>query len=233
MSRSRRWLFTVLSILSLGLYLWGFRGQLHKSALPDDFPRQQLQYPVLFEGIVASGPEEVRFLAEGWRQGEEVHLVEADGTEHDVILVRPDSTTYLAITLASALLFWAVAAFVFAPRAGMAGVATFYGICWLYGLGIMIGGVFFTRHPLGTRAMLDLVQLACLAFVPPLFVRMAMTFPRRSALLERLRWLLPGLWLVATALLVWQGWSFLRYFRATPIRSQLVNLISTASSCFS
>jgi signal transduction histidine kinase len=203
-----------VSALALVLFLWGFHGQMHKSALPDDFAREDLTYPVQVEDITAGTPEEVRFLAEGWALDSTIHIQTSTGQERAVALVRAETTSYLLITFLSGLFFWSVGAFVFAPRIGRPGVFAFFWICLLYGLAIMIGGIYFTRDPSSLRALFGLLQLACLGFLPPMFIYLVLTFPHRSYVLDRLRWLMPVLWLIATAVVVWQGWVFIRYFLA-------------------
>jgi len=213
MREGRSLLLLGFSGLGLFLYGWAFYGQVQKSALPPGFDREGLVFPVRVEQIVAARPEQVRFLVEGWPQGASLELVQATGSRISQVLVPAESRTVLLITCLSGLFFWGVGAFVFAPRWRRPGVMDFFLICFLYGFSIMIGGVFFTRELLSWRCAFNLAQLACLAFLPPLFIHLALTFPRRSHLLHRLPWLMPGLWLVAAGLATWQGWVYCRYFQ--------------------
>ncbi len=208
-----RWTCLLIATLGLPLYVWSFQGQLRLSALPGDLDRTALAYPVVLDGVVAATPEQLRFLAESLPPGSTARLETADGAARPVRLRRQHDTAYLLINGLSALAFWAAAAFVFAPRANRPGVSDFFWISLLYGLAVAIGGVYFAGARSPAVAVQGVLQLACLAALPVLFLHLALTFPRRRRLPDQAPWLLPALWAVAAGLTLWQAAAFVRYWR--------------------
>ena len=213
MSRVRPRYYYAISLLGLILFLWGLRCQLRVSMLPSAFDRDGLAYPAVCAGAVAGSSEQLRFLAEGWPPGSTLRIVAADGGEINVTLDRAHTSGYLVLTCLSGLFFWGVATFIFAPRVGRPGVREFYWISFLYGLAVMIGGVYYHHDPDWLHLACGFLQIACLACLPVVFVGLTLAFPRHSEGLARWRRWLPVLWLLAGALILWQGAAFWSYFR--------------------
>ena len=88
---------------------------------------------------------------------------DAAGADRTVILVLRQGRTGLVLTALGGLVFLAAAAFFFAPRSGQTGVDSFFWISFLYGLAIMIGGVFSPRRDPVLTTSFDLLQFVCLA----------------------------------------------------------------------
>jgi len=170
---ARRPFYLTLTILGLVMYLWGFQGQRRLAAFPASFDREGLAYPVAFEGIQAGSPEAVRFLAEGWSPGQVIQIVDADGTRHQVRLVRAHGLPYLLVTCFNGLFFWAVCTFIFAPRVHRPAVTSFFWLSFLYGLSVMIGGIYFQRGLTIPAVLLGPLQLICLAALPVLSILIA------------------------------------------------------------
>lgn len=162
---------------------------------------------------VAGSRAELRFLTETLGPGAAVTVVAPDGRSATAPLAQSLSFTGRLVTLISGLFFWAVSAFVFAGRAHAGAVRDFFWCTFLYGLAIMNGGVHFPAAGGWPVAARGILQFACLAALPPLFVHLTLNFPRRHVLLDRARGLMPALALLAGLLVLWQGLAFLRYAR--------------------
>ena len=63
-----------------------------------------------------------------------------------------------------------------------------------------MGGVYFPKEPVWVSFGFNMLQLIALATLPPLFVHLSLTFPRRDPLMDRLRWLMPTLFTLAVGL---------------------------------
>jgi signal transduction histidine kinase len=214
MTMDRRLSYLLVSALALAAGVWGFTIQVREGVLPRDLAVDALEYPLHVDARPAHSLAELRFVVQDFPPGTELDLVGPDGTSRPIVLERNFSPTYYGLTLFSGLYFWVVAALVFALRAGQPGVPAFYWITLLYGLAVLIGGVFHHSDVAQPRIVLPLLQLACLAFLPPALVHLAMTFPRRLAVIDRRPWLMPALWALSGGVLVWQSFGFLRYFVA-------------------
>lgn len=208
------WRRVALAAGLLGLFLWGFVHQAGVAQLPGDFPWDRLAYPALVDGVTAASTREVRFLAEGHAPGTRLTVTPDAGLPVEALLIPAGTDAYLAVTCLSGLIFWAVCAGVFLPRYREPHVPTFFWILLLYGCAVMMGGVYFHADPLDDASLFGLLQLTCLAVLPPAFLRLTLTFPERAPLLDRHRWLMPIQWVLAAALILWQAHAFWRYFGA-------------------
>ncbi len=214
MGSSRRWWNFLVFAAGVVLALAGFRHQWRCSDLPPDFPAADLGYPVSVEGYQADGPERLRFIAESWPPGTTLMVTDAAGATRALTLVLRQGYAALVLTGLSGLVFLSVAMFFLAVRGGSPGAGSFFWVSFLYGLSIMVGGVFFPReHPLLVISI-GVLQFVCLAALPVVFMRLALSFPRRSAVLDRWPWLVPAVAVGAAALVVWQSLVFHRYFAA-------------------
>lgn len=223
------WL-VVATALSLILYVRGFVLQAQVSALPVGLDAASWAYPVLLEGTVAGDTAELRFLVEGRPVGTALKVVAADGTEHALVPEPANSAVYLAVTGFSSACFWLVCAGIFLPRYRDRHVPVFFWILLMYGGAVAIGGVFYQPDPASPDLAFGLLQLACLGALPPAFLHLTLTFPERLALLERARWLVPAVSLLAGALVAWQAAAFLRYFlRPEPARAAALGPPQTAA----
>ncbi len=162
------------------------------------------------DGLVAGDAAHLRFLAESWPPGTHLELIDAAGDRHGADLALRQGRFSLVVTGISGFAFLAVAIAIFAPRLGLPGAGGFFGVTFLYGLGILCGGVFFPRQHLMPTAAISLLQICCLTALPVLFVCLALTFPRRSSVLARAPWLPGGLATAGVALALWQSWAYSR-----------------------
>jgi signal transduction histidine kinase len=216
MGSTRRWSSHVVCVMGLLLALLAYRTQWSYSAFPDEFPAESLAYPLMIGTYTADTPQQLRFLAESWPPGAAVAILDADGGTHHVTLVLRQGPVGLVVAGIGGLAFLATALFFFAPRSDRPGVRNFLWISLLYGLAIMVGGVYFPREQGAWLTFLGLTQIACLAALPALFLHLSLSFPRRSPFLDRRRWFVPLLSLAAAGVFAWQAAVHLRYFE-TPI----------------
>lgn len=223
MSADRRLLFYILSVVGLFTCLWGLHGQMQIAALPAAFDPEELAYPVTVTGtfqdrapdtIHAGRPAEVVFLVQGWERGAKVLIAQADGKARQVRLRAAHSLSHGIVTLISGLIFWAVCAFVFAPRTRDRIARGFFWITFLFGQAMMIGGIYFPGPNVWPGAVRGLLYILCLATITPLFVRVTLTFPKESMTIKRFPWVMPMLWIWAAGLILWQSIVYLRYFTA-------------------
>lgn len=215
--------YLLVAVVGLVVYVWGFSLQCCKPGLPRDFPISQISFPVRCQDIVVDSPDHLCFVVEGWDVGEAVTITDADGDSHVAVLVPAESPGVLAVTAVSGLFFWSVCFSVFVPRVRDPDVPLFFWILLLYGLAVMIGGVFFQRRLLSPGALFGLLQITSLALLPPLFLSLTLRFPRRQPLLEGRRCLMPTLWVVAVGLILWQALTYGRYFTTpSPARAAAI-----------
>jgi signal transduction histidine kinase len=228
--------YVVLSVVSLAAYLWAFQAQTGLARLPSGFPPAGTGYPATFQGVAAGSREEVRFLAEGFPQGTTVTLIDSGGGTSITALPAAFTRTYLLITLMSGLFFWGVSAFVFAPRAADPAVRDFFWCTFLYGLAVMVGGVYFRFDPGPGALARSGIELACLAVLPVIFVHLTLSFPHRHGFLDRRPWVVPLLWIAAGVAFAWQALAFLGYYRnpgpaaarALPLPQKVADLLLVA-----
>ena len=208
-----RRLHVAICVAGLGLYVAGFAQQVRQPTLPPDLPLEDLSYPVHLGGLEARQPEQLRFLGEGWPVGTRLELREADGRSREVELVPRRDRTYLGLAAFSALFFWAMCLFAFAPRLGVPGALYSFWASLPYGLAIAIGGIYFRGARPWIWSVPGYLHVLCLSALPVIFVAMTSAFPRRHPVRDRLPWLMPVLIAAAAGTAAWQFWSFEAFFR--------------------
>lgn len=213
MAKGRLWFYYAVCALALGLYAWSFRGQQQVGALPADLPAGALRLPATVSGAPAATAGEVRFLVQRHPPGTPV-TIETPGETLRVRAVAALSPLDHWITLITGLFFWGICIFVFAGRTAIESARVLFWGTLCYGLAIMAGGVYFPAGPLWPDALRPLARVTGMTVAATLLVRLGLVFPRRRAFLDRHPWLLPALYAVAAALLVWQGGALLRYLQA-------------------
>ncbi|MBI5836404.1 MAG: hypothetical protein HZB25_04080 [Candidatus Eisenbacteria bacterium] len=225
MQNRGRWFYYLVSCLALGVGLWGaFRQQWPLGELPAPLLETAFTYPARAEGVTVGSPAQLHFHIQAWPAGRTIRI-ESAGVEHRVTLVHELTRFHFVLALLVGLFFFAVNLFVFAHRMGArppaeggapgdVPVRDFYWATLLYGMAILIGGV----HPPTGRpwpdSLLPLLWTAGLGLLPVFFVHLTLAFPRRQRLLDRLPWLVPGLTVLALAIVAWQFVALLTYLRA-------------------
>ena len=231
MSRARWILFLLLSVLILAVGLLGFQQQAKVSQLPDTFALSATFLPGHLAGLPVTDYENLQFIVEGFPAGETVLLTSDSGVPAITVTpVRIYDSQYLIVTLISGLFFWAMGTFAFLPRFHIRAVAQFFWITMLYGLGILIGGVFFQREMAPIGLTLSLFQITALALLPVIFVHLSLVFPER----RRIFGWRPGtpwlLYAVAAMLIAWQTKTFVQYFGyPDQINTHQLNLAQSAA----
>ncbi len=206
-----RWTVYAISAIGLFVYLWGFSGQFRHGALPADCPADRFDYPVRVEGFEVGSADDLRFVAGGLKSGTAVTIEDASGGSQEILLRRAHSLAHLIISFFCGIAFWVVSAFFFAPRVDTAPIRDFYWCVMLYGLAVMIGGVYHPGANLWPGATLGILRIASLAALPLVFIHLALIFPRPAEMLDRRRWFLPSLWGLAAILIAWQAIGYVRY----------------------
>jgi signal transduction histidine kinase len=202
----------LLAIATLAIYGLAFLLQTRIPALPPEFSRDTLDYPARVGAVVVESSDRLRFVAEGATLGEQLTIVDARETVHHVRTVHRRDLAYMIVIGINGLFFWAVTNFIFAPRLDRPGARSFFWIAFLYGLSVMIGGIYFPGNRSWLSYVMGYLQLAILAVLPLLFLHLSLTFPYRSGFLNRARWLMPALAAAAVGVVGWQVIAFQRYF---------------------
>ncbi len=202
----------ILAAATLAVYLLAFLLQTRISALPPGFPAEELAYPARVGNILVESPERLRFVAEGTSPGQGLTIADAAGTTHHPVTVPRRDLANLIVIGINGLFFWSVTTFIFAPRLDRPGAKSFFWIALLYGLSVMIGGIYFPGHRSWVSYAMGYLQVTILAVLPLLFVHLSLTFPYRSGFLDRARWMMPLLAVAAVAVAAWQIVAFQRYF---------------------
>jgi len=187
MRPARRWLVLVVCALGLIVACLAYLAQWRYSELPRAFPAHELDYPVIVADEAAGSPERLRFLAESWPPGTVLTVTDARGRQASVHTVLRQGPVALALTGLGGAVFLATAIGFLAPRLGRRGMGDLFALTFLYGLSILVGGVFFPRQQPTLQTAAALVQLACLSILPAVFLHLAATFPRCELGRSRLR----------------------------------------------
>jgi signal transduction histidine kinase len=239
--RTRHFLPYAVTLLGLLLGLWGAHNQMRLSALPDGFDAGTLRFPVQVNGQTIASPDELQFCLQSLRTGDSVRLVDAAGT-HAVTLTRQLNPFQRLVTIIGGLFFLAVTFLVFCPRFDRKGVRVFFWAALLFGIAILIGGIARPAGPLWPDALLSLIWILALSFLPLLFVHMSLSFPRRRALLDRAPLLEPLLLAISLVLFVAQSVATLYYlylpsstawatFERTRLLAQIYLVAAIAAGC--
>lgn len=213
MRRRAPLLYHVISVAFLVLGLWGIAALRSVSALPQESLAGGARYPLTIDGATAASAEEARILVQRLAPGSEALLHDAAGPRR-VLLRRAYNLPYVLISLICGLALWWVPASVFASRMDRGPMRDFYWGLHLYGIAVMTGGVHFPLGGTWPGATLSLLRLLGLAVVPFLFLHMTLSFPSRSSVLDRNRWIEPALTLIPVVTFSWNAATILGYFSA-------------------
>lgn len=214
---SARWVSYLICIIGLPVYLWGMGGERQTGALPSDFAAEHVDYPVLIEGVSAGSPEHLRSLVERYPPGRRIRI-ERGGSSRAVTVASAFTDEHRLTSMISALCFWLVAFFVFAPRPDRDPGRVFFLSTFIYGLAIAVGTIAYPANPQGPDLLRPAIRAICVALLPALFVKMALIFPRRHPLAHVRPWILPALFLCALALAVWYATVMLQYFTGPTVQ---------------
>ncbi|MGE5176896.1 MAG: sensor histidine kinase [Hyphomicrobiales bacterium] len=204
---------TFVSLATLAFSLWAAIGLTRLSSLPPDFPNNHVVYPAHLDTLTVGSRAELRFHAQSRPIGSVLEVRSAAGV-HSGRLVPQLTRVHFALILFEGIVFFAVNLLVFLPRLDRGPVRDFYWCTLLYGAAILINGVYLPRGPGVVAALPSLAWLACLTALPVFFFHMTLTFPRRVAILDARRWMVPALAGAAAALFAWQAFALERYVAA-------------------
>jgi len=200
------WFHLALAVAAIWVYVLGGIAQNRVGALPADFSFDELEWPVQVGNHEADNRDELEARIAAEPIGDAVRVRDAKGTIDRREIVRPaHSPFHDTITRLNGFFFLAVTLLVFAPRAHLVPARDLYWACLLYGLAVMIGGIHAPSGATWPGALLPLARILSLVILPTLMIHIGLTFPRRVALLDRYRWLMPA---VAVTGLGLAGWYF-------------------------
>jgi len=213
--RGDRWLYYAMVAIALPVMLVAYDAQMARPVLGEDFEPTPERPVTVRSGDVewtATTGRGLELQVERLEIGQIV-AVEQSEYEYTVGIVAAHSAWFGTTCLIGGLLFWVVAAFFFAGLSRDRVVRDFFWLTLLYGLAVMIGGVFRPREGHPEEYAFGLLQLVCLIALPLIFLHLSLVFPRRNPALDRLRFLFPALTLAAAVLVVLQSLAYLRFFR--------------------
>lgn len=201
------WMSITLMFLLLGL--WGFQ---HARGLAAP-PKVPLSFPIVLEGRSIAQPDELRFRLQARALGDTVRIETTVGPR--LLVLEPQySEAHFAITLASALLFFAVNLFVFCTRLDRPGARSFYAATLLFGLAILINGPRLPPKDFFPHGLLTLVWLGALTALPVLYARLGANFPHPHPLTRRHRLIVPLVIVAGVVLFLTQVWAYMRVARS-------------------
>ena len=169
-------------------------------------------YPARLNGASVGSPAELAFRAQGLRPDTPARL-EGDGASREVVPRHAHGWPELAVSSVAAALFWAAAAFVFSIRLHLPAARILFGASVLYAVAIGTGGVFAPPSLRGVDLLPSLARIAVLPVLPFFFVHLVLVFPRRRPIVDRVPWLVPGLYALGLAVAGLHVEGFLRYVR--------------------
>lgn len=207
---ARRWLYYILSILTLAAGLWGLNVQRRLSALPDDVPLERIEFPATIDGTSAGSASELELLAQRRAPGS-VSRVESGDRTFEVTLRPAIGFLLLAITAVCGLFFWVVAVVVFASRLDLVEAHILFFATLFYGLAILIGGVYFPAPESRFEVLLPILRISAIAMLPTIFVSLTLVFPQRRDFIIGRPFVIPGIYALGGVVAVWHVLAFLRY----------------------
>jgi len=210
------WVHTAIALVAISLYILGGMAQTHVSGLPSDFDRDQLTYPVLVGKYKVDSEYELLARVAGEPVGYPLLVRSQDGSTSTLITTRNLYTSFHRwVTRINGLFFLAVSLFVFAPRVDKIPARDLFWACLLYGLTVMVGGIYPPQGPTWPGAALPLIRITSLVIMPTLMLHVGLTFPRRIMVAQRFPWLVPAIMALGLALAAWHFGAWLRWFEGS------------------
>jgi signal transduction histidine kinase len=211
--RTSHWLHTAFAVAAIGLYVLGGLAQSRVSGLPEDFPLERIDYPARVGTHVVHDEDELLARVAGEPVGYPLMVRGDGGVFEQRVDTRPLYTSFHGlVTRINGLFFLAVSLVVFAPRIDKVPARDLFWACLLYGLAVMIGGVYPPQGDTWPGALLPLVRVLALVVLPVLMFHVGLSFPRRTDLLDRLPWMMPAVIALGVILAIWQAWTWVRWF---------------------
>ena len=209
---SSHWLHTAFAVAAIWLYILGGLAQTEVAGLEPGFDLNQLEYPVSFGPYIVNSDSELLARVAGEPLDSELALRNVDGIVVYVDTHRRHTHFHTLITRLNGLFFLAVSLIVFAPRIDKVPARDLFWSCLLYGLAVMIGGIYQPQGGIWPGALLPLVRIVSLVILPTLMLHVGLTFPRRALILDRYPWLMPGISMIGLGLAAWQFLVWARWF---------------------
>ena len=206
------WLYSAAALAVVSLYVFGGLAQSHVSGLPSDFDRSQLVYPVLVGRYEVGSELELVARVAGEPPGRPLLIRSNGGYPGTLVTTRNLYTTFHRwVTRINGLFFFGVSLFVFAPRVEKVPARDLFWACLLYGLAVMIGGIYPPQGSLWPGVLLPLIRITSLVVLPTLMLNVGLTFPRRTDIPLRHPWLMPSIMAVGLVLAFWHFGAWVRW----------------------
>jgi signal transduction histidine kinase len=206
------WVHSAFALAAISLYILGGMAQSHVSGLPSDFDRDQLTYPVLVGHYQVNSEYELLARVAGEPVGYPLLVRSMDGSTSTLITTRNLYTSFGRwVTRINGLFFLAVSLFVFAPRVDKIPARDLFWACLLYGLTVMVGGIYPPQGSTWPGAVMPLIRITNLVIMPTLMLHVGLTFPRRIMIAQRFPWLVPAIMTIGLALAAWHFGAWLRW----------------------
>lgn len=213
MKLRQRWSYYGIALVFLVVYVWAVERQSHLSRLPDDPRLDLVTYPARVDERPVGSRDELDFIAQGYRTDESMTIA-CEGIAFSLSPVNATSTFYLIVTWLNGLFFWIVSVLVFAPRMSRIPGRDLYWASLLYGLAVMVGGVYHPANDLWTGTIRASLRVFSLVLLPLLLLHLGLNFPQRRNLLDRWPRLMPGIVLGGLCLAALQAAALASYVSA-------------------
>ena len=209
---SSTWVHSAIALAVASLYILSGLAQSHVSGLPADFDRDELNYPVLVGHHQVGSELELEARVAGEPVGYPLLVRSMDGSTSTLITTRNLYTSFHRwVTRINGLFFLAVSLFVFAPRVDKIPARDLFWACLLYGLTVMVGGIYPPQGGTWPGAVFPLIRITSLVVMPTLMLHVGLTFPRRILLAQRFPWLVPLIMVLGLALAAWHFGAWIRW----------------------
>jgi signal transduction histidine kinase len=208
-TRGQRWAWTLLALVVLAISLWGAWTQRRRGSVPEGLDASALPYPVVVEGVLVGGPDELELKALAKAAGERLDL---RPSAPPVLLVHEVSALAMALTLLSALFYAGTCLLVLARRAHLAAARDLSRAMCCACLAISVGGVYPPAAP--GEALLLVAFVLGLSLMPLEFLLLTSDFPVRSGWLARRPWQPWALRALGLGVAGWNALAWLAYVRA-------------------
>ncbi|MFT5233136.1 MAG: signal transduction histidine kinase [Candidatus Krumholzibacteriia bacterium] len=207
-----KWLHSIIALAAIALYIIGGAAQSKVSGLPREFDLDKVIYPAHIGQFKVNSEAELIARVAGQPIGSSLVLSSYGTSTTTVLRVQKRfSTFHDLVNRINGLVFLAVSLVVFAPRIKKNPARGLYWACLLYGLAVMVGGIYQPQNGMWPGVLLPLLRILIIVILPLLLLSVGLSFPQRKNTLQ-LPWLVPGVLLVGLIIagsysVVWLRWA--------------------------
>lgn len=206
------WLHLLFGVAVIYFYVLGGIAQTHVGRLPAEFPVEDLSWPATIGEYTVSSEAELVARAASQPVGYPVRVRGAEGgIDRYVTVERAHTYFHNLVTRLNGLFFLAVTLVVFAPRVDIVPARDLFWACLLYGLAVMIGGIYAPTVNRWWSLLLPALRIVSLVILPTLMLHIGMSFPRRTRFLDRNTWFIPVVTVVGLLAAAWYYFTWLQW----------------------